>query len=126
MYKYGDFCCPFANVYCENQNPWQGERQFFWDFTNRSLREWWVDNFFLGKNGAGGGNPWVDGCFSDDVDGLPQEHGQAIARMGYSSTQTHALQVATQQTWHVLPLSRGSTEYLGSTAKYSTRGYITF
>ena len=29
-YKYGDFCCPFANVYCENQDPWQGEEQFFW------------------------------------------------------------------------------------------------
>jgi hypothetical protein len=28
--RYGDFCCPFANVYCENQDPWQGERQFFW------------------------------------------------------------------------------------------------
>ena len=26
----GDFCCPFANVYCENQVPWQGEKQFFW------------------------------------------------------------------------------------------------
>ena len=48
VYKYGDFCCPFANVYCENQDPWQGERQFFWDFTNSSLKEWWIDNFFLG------------------------------------------------------------------------------
>jgi hypothetical protein len=69
------------------------------DFTNTSLQDWWVTEFFLGKNGAGGGNKWVDGCFSDDVGGLPQEHEQAIARMGYTSEQTHALQVATQQTW---------------------------
>ena len=98
-YKYGDFCCPFANVYCENQDPWQGERQFFWDFTNASLQRWWVDEFFMGKNGAGSGNKWVDGCFSDDVGGLPQEHEQAIARMGYTSDQTHTLQIATQKTW---------------------------
>ena len=35
------------------------------DFTNTSLQDWWVDNFFMGKNGAGSGNKWVDGCFSD-------------------------------------------------------------
>jgi hypothetical protein len=36
----------------ENQVPWQGEQQFFWDFTNTSLQDWWVENFFMGKNGA--------------------------------------------------------------------------
>ena len=95
----GDFCCPFGNVYCENQDPWQGERQLFWDFTNASLQEWWVDTFFMGKNGAGSGNQWVDGCFSDDVGGLPREHEQAVARMGYTAAQTNALQIAKQQTW---------------------------
>ena len=34
-----------------------------------------------------------------DVGGLPQEHGQAIARMGYTKEQTNALQIATQKTW---------------------------
>lgn len=29
-YTSGAFCCPFASVYSENQDPWQGERQFFW------------------------------------------------------------------------------------------------
>ena len=28
-YTSGAFCCPFASVYSENQDPWQGERQFF-------------------------------------------------------------------------------------------------
>ena len=34
-----------------------------------------------------------------DVGGLPQEHGQAIARMGYTEEQTNTLQIATQKTW---------------------------
>ena len=34
-----------------------------------------------------------------DVGGLPQEHGQAILRMGYTEKQTNALQIATQKTW---------------------------
>jgi hypothetical protein len=66
-HKYGDFCCPVANVYCEVASgcPWQGAKQFFWDFRNTSLQDWWMDNLFMGKNGFGSGNKWVDGCFSD-------------------------------------------------------------
>ena len=33
------------------------------------------------------------------MSGLPQEHGQAIMRMGYTEEQTKALQIATQKTW---------------------------
>jgi len=49
----------YKHRYCENQGAgggggahgaphWQGERQFFWDFTNESLQEWWVDNMLVG------------------------------------------------------------------------------
>ena len=38
-------------------------------------------------------------CGEQDVSGLPQEHGQAIMRMGYTEEQTKALQIATQKTW---------------------------
>ena len=40
---------------------------------------------------------WLRGV--QDVGGLPQEHGQAIMRMGYTEEQTNALQIATQKTW---------------------------
>ena len=40
---------------------------------------------------------WLRG--GQDVGGLPQEHGEAIARMGYTEEQTNALQIATQKTW---------------------------
>ena len=58
-----------------------------------------MNDFFLGKNGAGQNNPWVDGCFSDDVNGFPEEEGTAAARMGYTPDQINDLQIATQQTW---------------------------
>ena len=40
---------------------------------------------------------WLRG--GQDVGGLPQEHGEAITRMGYTEEQTNALQIATQKTW---------------------------
>jgi len=91
------FCCAFADVYCENQSPWEGERQLFWDFRNASLQEWWEKYFFLGKNGAA--NHWVDGCFSDDVEGIPHAHTNAITRMGYTQSEVLSIQEATQRTW---------------------------
>lgn len=41
----------------------------------------------------------MDGCFSDDVGGLGDEHGQAVARMGYTHAQAQAVGVATRLTW---------------------------
>ena len=96
--KNNGICCAFGKVIGQNQAPWKGERQFAWDFTNESLQAWWVDNMFLGKN-AVGGSPYVDGCFSDDVDGFPREQESWLPQLGYSLEQLQALQVATQQTW---------------------------
>ena len=47
-----------------------------------------------GDAGAGGTHEWIDGCFSDDVDGFPQDESPAGARMGYTPEQTNALQVS--------------------------------
>ena len=100
----GEFCCPFADIYCENQwfagaNRSSELGQFFWDFTNPALREWWLANFFPLDTGAAAAARVVDGLWSDDSVGLPQEHAQAVARMGYTAQQVQALQDATQRTW---------------------------
>jgi hypothetical protein len=98
----GSYCCLFGAVYAEN-NGWVASnrpgmgRQFFWDFRNVSLQSWWIDHFVLGQTGVN--SPFVDGFFTDDVGGLPQEHALAIARMGYTPTETEALHLATARTW---------------------------
>lgn len=107
-YSYGVHCCPFANVYCENQGAgggggphgephWQGEQQYFWDLTNESLQDWWVDNMFAGSMTDNEGI--VDGCFSDDDTGIGAEHVGVTDRTGLSREKIQALQLATQQVW---------------------------
>ncbi len=41
-------------------------------------------------------NPAVDGTFTDDVQGLPEEHSNAPVNIGMSSKQLYDLQLATQ------------------------------
>eukprot|EP00041_Stephanoeca_diplocostata_P008139 m.117954 g.117954 ORF g.117954 m.117954 type:complete len:465 (+) comp17191_c0_seq14:210-1604(+) len=102
----GDYCCAFGSVYAEGNtyveksmlSTW---RQFFWDFRNESLQSWWVNNFILGINGVGSSGKWVDGVFSDDCGGLPQEHETAISRMGYSSSEIADIHFNTASTWQL-------------------------
>jgi hypothetical protein len=94
--KDNGICCPFGNVMCQMQLPWRGERQFAWNFTNSSLRSWWIKNILVG---GGANDADIDGSFSDDVIGFPAEQENWIPRLGYSPAQLHALQVATQETW---------------------------
>ena len=112
-FNYGSHCCPLANVYCENIGTggagpgnnghatapphWQGEQQYFWDFTNASLREWWVENMLVGS--LKGNEGIVDGCFSDDVTGIGAEHAGVTDRTGISREKIQALRLATQQVW---------------------------
>ena len=107
----GPFCCPFgnaSNVYCEMGGTtvtthWRGQEQFLWNFSEPALRAWWVTNFFSGKGGTE--SQYVDGCFSDDVMGVPEEHPDAVARLGMTAAQLTQLQRDTQQTWNLAAAS---------------------
>ena len=66
--------------------------QYFWDFTNASLREWWVENMFAGA--LSGNEGVVDGCFSDDATGIGAEHVGVTDRTGISREKTQALLAA--------------------------------
>jgi hypothetical protein len=68
-----------GQVYDEDQ--FNGLHQFFWDFRNESA----VDAFVADAVGPDAvGNAAVDGIFTDDVNGDFQEHGHAIASMGFT------------------------------------------
>jgi hypothetical protein len=99
----GPHCCPFDRVYCEqggttNLSHWRGQEQFFWNFSSTELQAWFVEHFFA-TNGTHR-SPHVDGFFSDDVKGLPEEHPDAVARLGIRASELQALQRATQLTWN--------------------------
>ncbi len=46
--------------------------QYFWNFTNPEAVQYWINEVVMGPGGMGSG--FVDGVFSDDVQGLGEEH----------------------------------------------------
>lgn len=66
--------------------------QFFWDYRNQSVRE-----YFVSATLASISDPAVDGTFSDDVDGVPAEHPNAPANTGLSPQDLADLRYATQE-----------------------------
>ena len=87
-----NFCCPFANVYEEGNPGWgrfsqfpthENMRLFLWDYRNPAVSDYLVQTRILGKLGLG--SPWVDGFFTDDPDGLGEEHPLVLTRIGYGA-----------------------------------------
>jgi len=74
----------------------QGD-QFFWDFTNPDAADYFVSSILKVLE-----DPAVDGTFTDDVSGVPEEHGQVQANINMTDAQLAALQNATQWTSQVL------------------------
>ena len=80
-----------GTVYNEPQE--HGLQQFFWDYTNPAVVEWWIQEV-TGPDALA--SPYVDGIFTDDVDGLFQEHAAACKNMGLSPAQVRAVEDASQ------------------------------
>ena len=77
----------------------QNQSQYFWNWTQPEVLQWWREEI-LGPDAAG--SPFIDGIFTDDVDGTFQEHGDAIAAMGMSDDQVQAVSDATQSAYTTL------------------------
>ena len=75
-----------GEVYDESQ--FNGLKQFFWNFTNPEAVEFFISEA-TGPDAIG--NVWVDGIFTDDVDGTFQEHGAAARAMGLTAAEQLAI-----------------------------------
>lgn len=71
-----------GQIYDENQ--FNGLKQYFWNFSNPDAVEFFISEA-TGMDAIG--NPWVDGIFTDDVDGTFQEHSAAARAIGLSPAQ---------------------------------------
>ena len=67
--------------------------QFFWDYTNASAAQYFITSVIQSLN-----DPAVDGTFTDDVDGVPEEHGAVQAAINMTDAQLAQLQYATLAT----------------------------
>lgn len=67
--------------------------QFFWDFTNPAAADYFVTSVVASLS-----DPAVDGTFTDDVGGLPQEHETVMKKINMDQPQLKALQAATAAT----------------------------
>jgi len=67
--------------------------QYFWDFRVPE-----AGTYFINSVVASVSSPYIDGSFTDDVDGLPAEHGDAPVRMQLSNQEVAEIQQATQST----------------------------
>jgi len=79
-----------GTIYAENIE--EGD-QFFWDYTNPKAAAYVISSILRSVD-----DPAVDGTFTDDVNGFPQEHESATARINMSHQQLAALQAATRVT----------------------------
>jgi hypothetical protein len=66
--------------------------QLFWDYRNSDAAK-----YFISSVTASLASDAVDGTFTDDVDGVPDEHPDVQARIGMSDVQLAALQWATSE-----------------------------
>jgi hypothetical protein len=67
--------------------------QFFWDFTNASAAQYFITSVVNVLS-----DPAVDGTFTDDVDGVPEEHPAVQAAINMTDAQLAQLQYATLAT----------------------------
>ena len=67
--------------------------QYFWDYRNASARAYYISSVL-----ASIGYPETDGSFTDDVTGLPAEHGAAPGNMKLSAADVAEIQYQTSVT----------------------------
>merc|ERR1712232_1141080 len=87
--------------------------QFFWDFRNPDAAEYYVSSV-IGSLGD-----HLDGTFTDDVSGVPQEHPSAPAKMGLTSSEVAEIQAGTQRT------SQRLIDALIEAGKYNWQAFTT-
>ena len=66
--------------------------QFFWDFTNPKAAEYFVSSIVATLD-----DPAVDGTFTDDVGGLPEEHATVMKKINMTTPQLTALRKSPSQ-----------------------------
>lgn len=74
--------------------------QFFWNYTNRDAVDYFIEQVALGPNGLG--SEWVDGIYTDDVDGTFQEHKIAIEDLELTSEEVISIENATNHMYDEL------------------------
>ena len=79
-----------GTIYNERQVP--GD-QFFWDFRVADTAAYYTSSVLKTIS-----SPFTDGTFTDDVTGLPAEHGAAPGNMKLSAAEVTEIQAATQNT----------------------------
>ena len=87
-----------GNIYNEVQGHY-GD-QFFWNFTNSSAVDYFINTVSLGARGVA--SPYVDGIFTDDLSGLGEEHPNAAKNMGLSSNEVATIHTASNDAWNKL------------------------
>jgi len=69
------------------------EISFFWDFRVKEASDYFVSSIVQTTL-----NPYVDGSFSDDVEGLPEEHEDAIKAMRLTTAEVADIKQSTHDT----------------------------
>eukprot|EP00475_Leptophrys_vorax_P026231 TRINITY_DN3689_c0_g1_i1.p1 TRINITY_DN3689_c0_g1~~TRINITY_DN3689_c0_g1_i1.p1 ORF type:complete len:356 (-),score=63.69 TRINITY_DN3689_c0_g1_i1:43-1110(-) len=105
---------PNGTIYNE---PISSGDQYFWDFRNPKTQDAFVNSIISSVTTYG--QDIVDGTFTDDVDGLPNEHPNAAKNIGLNSTQVNDLRAATQKTSQLM------IEKLVSMGKYNWHAFST-
>lgn len=77
-----------GTIYNERQEP--GD-QYFWDFRVPQSANYYIASVLNTTTST----PYVDGTFTDDVTGLPAEHGSAPHNMNLSAAEVNAIQYYT-------------------------------
>ncbi len=67
--------------------------QFFWDYTNPEAADYFISSVVASLS-----DPAVDGTFTDDVGGLPEEHPNVMKNINMTPAQLKELQAATTAT----------------------------
>ena len=108
-----------------NEPQFNGLRQYFWDYTNPDVVDHWIGEV-TGPDAAG--SPFVDGIFTDDVDGSFQEHSKAVANMGLSAAKVQAVEDATQAAYgkilHALITKTNGYDWQAFGAEDGTSGLL--
>ena len=74
---------PIGTIFNSPTSLLHGE-QYFWNWSNPAVLDWWLEEV-IGSQATG--SEYIDGIFTDDVDGTFQEHETASEAMGMSTSQ---------------------------------------
>jgi len=87
-----DLFLRYKNGTIYNEAISQGD-QYFWNFTNPAAGEYFIKSILKAID-----DPYVDGTFTDDVDGLPTEHPNAPKNLQMTVAEVQELRYNTQKT----------------------------